>query len=471
MNRLTRPLYAYMLLVAILLTSLISACSQEYVGVNDIIQQSEEIIDSKSELNEADTQYESNDETTYIADDVNYENQKNEENYSAKDGYYNGVYVCSYVCDTLEYNTGVTFFHPSDIHAFDEGIQAEINLIASNHNAVGVQVAVISDGKVSYTHEFGYALRDIYPMTAEHKIRSASLTKPILAMLAIKLHESGEIDIDADISKYWDMNVRNPYHTDIPITIRQLISHTSSIVERPFPYATSESVHRAQFLDGSIFSPSRPGSIGSWLYSNFAYAVLGMTIEVAVGETVNDLANRLLFYPLDIDAAFGAGSITDTNMVAALYRQDGSSARTIETQIGLPGSTYPGETGVEFAGGLTISAVDFAKLLAALIGQGEYGGIRILSPESVSMLEASQGSIGGFNQCLSMRHRTNILGQEELFWHTGTAWGIAALASYNPITGNGIVVLTTGAKSSRDGNGMPSICSEISRLIYEYLDA
>ena len=83
------------------------------------------------------------------------------------------------------------------------------------------------------------------------------------------------------------------------------------------------------------------------------------------------------------------------------------------------------------------------------------------------MIESSQGSVGGFNQALSMRHRENILGQEELFWHTGTAWGIVALASYNPITGNGVVIITTDANNSRDGHGISQIGAEISRLIYD----
>ena len=472
-SKISKAQYIYTILIFAVVILLIASCEQGHL-VNDYTFKSEkELSVSMPELiiNDVDN------ETSPAEDDDNYIIQTNEDVLDSDNRDYDAPYDAYHANDTLDDMFDdtpddifcVVFSHPTSIQSFDEYMQAEINRIAARHSAIGVQIAVVREGEVAYTHEFGYAVMSGTLMTSDNKIRSASLTKPILAILAVKLHEIGEIDIDADISEYWGIHVRNPNHRETPITIRQIISHTSSIDERRFPYATSEAVHFAEFNAGSIFTSSRPGSIGSWFYSNFAYAVLGITLEVATGETVNDLANRLLFHPLDIDAAFGAGSVTNTDLVAALYRQGGRSARTIETQLGLPGSTYPGETGVEFAGGLTISAVDFAKLLAALIGQGEYGGVRILSPESVSMIESSQGTVGGFNQSLSMRHRENMLGQEELFWHTGTAWGVVALASYNPITGNGIVIITTGANNSRDGHGLSQIGAEISRVIYDYL--
>lgn len=358
---------------------------------------------------------------------------------------------------------------PLNVSALSEDLQTAIDSIAERHRAIGVQVAVIQDGAVYGVHSFGYATRGADPMTEEHKIRAASLTKPVLAMTIVALADKDMLDIDEDISEYWEMTIRNPNRRDYPITIRQMLTHTSSLNDFPLGFRSSESLLREQFRDGTIFRNATPGRIGSWLYSNFAYTALGVTVEVATGETVNNLASELLFEPLGIDAAFGSGSVERTDLLATLYNNGGSIGRSLSRQIETLGSTFPGETGVEFSGGLAISAIDLAQLLAVLINHGEYRGAYILSPEAVSLMEYSAGSAGGFEQLLSMRRVSGLFGEEVLIYHTGSNFGMFALMSYNPISGNGVVVLTTGARDERNALFMRLICAEISEYIYEYL--
>jgi len=358
---------------------------------------------------------------------------------------------------------------PLEAGYLSESLQAAIDDIATRHRAIGVQVAVIRNGTVYGAHSFGYASRDIQAMTDEHKIRVASLTKPILAMTIMALEDEGILSIDEDIGEYWGMTVRNPNRSDYPITLQQMLSHTSSINDFPLGFHSNDALLREQFRDGTIFRNTTPGRIGSWLYSNFAYTTLGVTVEVAVGETVNSLASEFLFQPLEIDAAFGSGSVERTDLLATLYTAGGGIGRSVSRQIDTPGSTFPGETGVEFSGGLTISATDLAQLLAVLINNGQYRGVNILSPESVARMESSMGSTGSFEQLLSMRKVSGLFGEEVLIYHTGSNFGMFALMSYNPITGNGVVVLTTGARDERNALGMRMVCADISEYIYEYL--
>jgi len=355
---------------------------------------------------------------------------------------------------------------PIEAVAPDEGTQAAINNIAKKHGAIGVQVAVIKGGEVVGAYDYGYATRSTSPMTADTKIRIASLSKVILSMLVMRLAELDQLDIDADIGEYWGADVRNPNHRDTPITMRHMLSHTSSIRVYDYGFAAGGELIRSRFLDGSCFARSAPGEIGSWNYNNYAFAALGVTVEVATGETVNSSASRYLFDPLGIDAAFGSGSIVNTDKLATLYTNGGGVGRSLDAQRRSPGSTYPGERGDEFPGGLTISAYDYAKLISVLANRGECEGVRILSPESVAVMESSQGRTGGFDQCLPMRRRSNLFGEDQIFFHTGSNFGVFSLASYNPINGNGVVVLTTGASGARDANGIYAVCSEISESIY-----
>jgi CubicO group peptidase (beta-lactamase class C family) len=329
-----------------------------------------------------------------------------------------------------------------------------------------VQVAVIKNGGIAGVYVYGDAVRGSRPMTADTKIRVASVSKVILTMAIMRLCELGQLDIDADIGVYWGAPVRNPNHADIPITMRQIMSHTSSIIVYDYGFAADGELVRRRFLDGSCFGRSTPGAIGSWNYNNYAFAALGLTVETALDETVNSIADRCLFAPLGIDAAFGGGSISDTGNIASLYTSGGGVGRSADAQRGTFGSTFPGERGEEFPGGLTISAYDLAKLIAALAGGGQYCGVRVLSPASVSLMETTQGRTGGFDQCLPLRRRANLYGRGELCYHTGSNYGVYNLISYDPISGDGVVVLTSGASGNTDSYGIYAVCGEITEYIY-----
>jgi len=355
---------------------------------------------------------------------------------------------------------------PPDIIAPDNDVQSAINSIAQKYGAVGVQVAVIKNGRITGTYEYGYATRGAAPMAANTKIRIASISKVILTMAIMRLVELGQLDLDKDIGEYWGFNVRNPNHKETPITIRQILTHTSSIRDYDYGFPAGGELVRSRLQDGSCFGSGAPGALSSFVYNNYAFATLGVTVETAAEETVNSIASRYFFKPLGIDAAFGSGSIKDTDNLATLYTSGGGVGRSVDAQKRALGNSYPGERGEEFPGGLTISAYDLAKLIAVLINDGEYEGVRVLSRESVAMMEASQGMVEGFEQCLTLRRRRNVFGQEELIYHTGSNYGVYTLFSYNPLSGNAVIVLTSGASDSRDANFMPVICAEISRYIY-----
>lgn len=348
--------------------------------------------------------------------------------------------------------------------------QAAIDKIAKKYHAVGVQVAVIENGTVTRTYEYGYAKKKSSPMTPDTKIRVASISKVILAMTIMRLSDQGLLDIDADTGDYWGGAVRNPNYKGIPITIRSMLSHTSSIRSLEYGYAVSGDIIRSRLLNGSCFTSRKPGLISSHYYNNYVFAVLGVLAEFATGETINDIAKRELFSPLGIDAAFGAGYITDKDLVATIYNSSGYVGQSADSLKKAKGSTFPGETGCQYPGGLIISASDLAKLIAALANDGVYNDVRILSAESVALMESSQGHTNGYDQCLPMRLRVNIYGQDELYYHTGSAYGELTTAAYNPVTKNGVVVLTTGAGGGRDSNYIPVVCAEIIKYVFGIID-
>lgn len=342
-------------------------------------------------------------------------------------------------------------------------VDGYLNEMAQIFGAVGIQVAVIENGSVADTYNFGYATKNTSPMTSDTKIRVASLSKIVVAMNAMRMQEQGIIDVGADIDTYWGAALPKT------VTLRSLLSHTSTLKE--LSYVSSKEGTLSQIAADSSYTSGAVGAASSWKYCNYAVGIAGTTLELAEGGLLNDYADEQFFSSLGIDASWNAGTVS-SGKLATLYYNDGSVARSEAAQAAIKPAAYGNNTS-SFAGGLTISAQDMAKLVAVLANDGTYNGKRYLTQESVAEMEkrlfTATESGGSFSQCMPLRYKANLYGESELYYHTGNAYGVLSMASYNPTTKCGVVVVTTGASANRDSQGVYGICSAISQFMYESL--
>ncbi len=348
-------------------------------------------------------------------------------------------------------------------------IQSVINSAAQRHGAVGVQVAVIENGVATDTFTYGFATKGTDPMTANHKIRTASITKVAVGTAAWLLYEDGKITLDTDISQYWNADIKNPAYPDDPITIRNLLTHTSSIYDAP--YGTSRKYEDLKVaLMNNGYAATRPGS--QWKYNNHAFTVLGVTLELAGKTTLNDLLRERIFTPLDMDAAFATGDIKNTNLLATLYRNTGAIGLDTATAKSMHCDKTAGADGSHFAGGLTMSAYDLAKFFTILANDGIYEGIRLLDPETIKLMETygERTVSNGFYQAMPLRYKQNLYGRNGLYFHTGSSYGVFNSASYDPASGDGVIVLTTGADGTKGTAGIYKVCEEINDYIYKVVN-
>lgn len=364
-----------------------------------------------------------------------------------------------------------------------EKIQAAIDAAAEHYHAVGVQVAVVENGTVSDKFAGGWAVRPGsasyaaareanqggVPMTADHKLRVASLSKVVVGMSAMALAEEGVVDLDQSIGAYWDASAQHPQYPDKPVTLRNLMTHTSSLAMLESTAAKGPKV-QARLRSGKGFSGAVPGDMTGWGYNNYGFGVLGLTLERASGKVMDQIAGEHFFAPLGMDATFESGRVRDTDHLAAIYSGN-EMTRSVEMQKGLTQLGAPGSSGMYFAGGLTTSSADLAKMVAVLANDGNFEGRQVLSPASVSAMETSAGTPPGesFGQCLVIREQEDLYGRKKLHYHTGSAYGVYNLLSYDPETGDGVVVLTTGASAQKDERGIYAICGAISQAVYAAL--
>lgn len=355
--------------------------------------------------------------------------------------------------------------------AAHEDIQAIVDAVSKKYGAAGVQVAVIEDGEVTDHYEFGYAdLSSKTPMTAQHKIRVASITKVAVAMNAMAAVEHGALDLDAPLGTYWGVDAVNPNHPDVPVTARTILSHTSSIAALGEGRGSKQV--KSRLANGKTYRIVRPGDIAGWAYNNYAFGILGMTVELAEGKTMDQLGRENFFQPLGIDAAFEPGEVEHTELLATLYNADHTVGRSVKalTATKVPGG--PGADGLHFSGGLTLSAVDLAKLVSVLVRDGEYGGEQLLSPQSVALMETPLGTAKGqlFEQCHPLRLIRNAYGRAAVYTHGGTNYGANTYMLYDSDGRDGVVVCTSGAyvtPDTKDAHGIYSICAEIAGPLFQ----
>ena len=359
-------------------------------------------------------------------------------------------------------------FFTSKSRDFHDAIQEAVDAAGQRYGATGVQVAVIERGRLADAYAYGWAVRNSERMTAAHKMRIASISKVLIGLAAARMRQDGLVNYNEPFGIYWDAEFKNPAHPDTPITLKTLLTHTSSLADG----SLTGSAVRSRLASGRGYTSATPGSLSDWEYSNYGFGVLGLTLERVENRTMDQLLNRYFFDIMGIDASFYAGDLKDSSKLVELY-SGGSVTRSLSSQRARHNPGVPGSDGRVFAGGLNISVRDLGKIAALLANNGVYEGLRLLDAESVEVMETYENQLtpDGFYQAMPIRYRTDAYGRSGIYYHTGSAYGVFNGFSYDPLTGDGVVVLTVGASGARDGNGNYAICGAIFDAVYHAIEA
>ena len=97
-----------------------------------------------------------------------------------------------------------------------------------------LSVVAVRDARIVYERAFGRRFIDgsggrDKPAETATLFRVASISKLATTIGVLKLVEQGRLSLDADIATYLGYGVRNPDFPDVPITLRMLLTHTSSL--------------------------------------------------------------------------------------------------------------------------------------------------------------------------------------------------------------------------------------------------
>src|SRR5690606_28943173 len=108
--------------------------------------------------------------------------------------------------------------------------EAAVNDIIAEHDVVGLSVAVVKDNKIIYSKAFGKKdVEKSRDLKSEDLFRIASISKSFCATSIMQLADAGKLSLDDDFSDLIGFKVRNPKFPETVITLRMVMSHTSSI--------------------------------------------------------------------------------------------------------------------------------------------------------------------------------------------------------------------------------------------------
>jgi len=183
---------------------------------------------------------------------------------------------------------------------------------------VGADLCAVKGRRIVWNAAFGYAdIESDLPRTTETIQNIASISKTITATAVMQLVEQKRVDLDEDIDRYLPFSIRNPRHPDAPITIRHLLTHTSSTRDGSAygnSYACGDpTIALRDWIESCLtptgvnydpsrnFIPRAPGS--THVYSNTGYGVLGVLVETVTGQTFAEYSRKHVLDPAGIQAA------------------------------------------------------------------------------------------------------------------------------------------------------------------------
>ncbi len=361
------------------------------------------------------------------------------------------------------------------------------------HKVVGLSAAVFKDNKLVWNGGYGWAdLETGRLVTPDTLFRVASLSKMVTATALMQLYEQGKFALDDDISKYLGYTVRNPQYPDIRITFRQLLNHTSSIVDSGAYNSIVEEnpellrdinirdmlVPDGRYYTSATFADYAPGS--HFNYSNFGTGIVGSLVEKISGMPFDKYCTKYIFKPLTMDASFEAADIKNWQSIATLYRPAGDLLYFRPTKDDYNG-TKPKPTpitsplgsalGRSPAGGLRSSSTDFSKFMQAHMNGGVYKRTRILKADTADLMHSIQwfgNSMNGFykQKGLNFHITDDLVPSKRLVGHSGEAYGLSSDAYYDPDSKFGVVFMVNGAHLT-DATPYYSIETTIAKTLFD----
>ncbi|AIM38410.1 beta-lactamase [Sphingobacterium sp. ML3W] len=352
----------------------------------------------------------------------------------------------------------------------------------------GFSVSIVNDKGLIYDKGFGFAdIEQNKTYTSNTTQNIASISKTLIGISLLKAQEFGKLNLNDPINKYLPFKIINPNHPEVPILIKHLAYHTSSITDLDEVYAKSyvlikdkhdenegvynyfnkpeTNIELREFIQNSLtedgkwyqkstFLNSRPGEKRE--YSNIAAALCALVIESAIGQDYHTFTQDYILKPLKMSNSGWTSIDIDPTKRSRLFAYKGKMIAEYSL------ITYAD-------GGFITSSNDLGLFLSELI-KGYEGKGKLLSKESYKKLFEKQqfvnnGKTENYGVFIEFRDAFFKI-ENEMIGHNGSDPGVFTAMYFNPTNKIGKIVLVNTDTDFTD-NVWPEI-EEIWKYLSDY---
>lgn len=354
-----------------------------------------------------------------------------------------------------------------------QAIDERLRALMVEHGTLGLAVVVVRDNAIVYRNSLGWKDADLrIPLAQDDLFRIASISKSFAATAILQLVERGRLSLDDDVGGLIGFPVRNPAFPEQAITLRILLSHTSSITDGQ-QYGNLDLINPhagANWRDR--YADRAPGE--RYEYSNLGYNMVGTIVERVSGERFDEYIRAHVLEPLGLQGGYAPEAL-DARRFAQIYRwregdsgaRDGGFVRSDQAYAPLGARLDDYTAGYSTpifspTGGLKISAPDLATYMLMHMNHGEWNGARILSADHARAMQSQSVAVdadAGYG--LAIRIDRALLPGVELVGHTGSAYGLYSSMFFAPGRGYGFVVITNGTRDME-------VRTRVNRALYQH---
>lgn len=290
--------------------------------------------------------------------------------------------------------------------------------LLQQHKIPSISIGYIENGTITQLKTIGIQ-KDTTPVSVQSIYNVASLTKPISALIALKLIDKGDLQLDEPLSSYFiDPDIKgHPYLNKL--TTRHILSQQSGFPN--WRYFTESNKLTFEFEPGTKFQ-----------YSGEGFEYLRKAIENKLKKPFEQIADEFLFTPLRMNNTFfNWASDIDESMYAVEHDEDGNPIK------------YKKYETVNAAANLLTTANDYSKFLIHIMN-----GAGLSEKLYSEFLTPQVNQKKGIDRNLGMQLLPDLPNDEFILMHTGGDYGIKAIAIALPNSKRGIVLF------SNSENGM-----------------
>lgn len=316
-----------------------------------------------------------------------------------------------------------------------EELQAMLDDAVTRLRIPGAVVSVTSADGAQWTGASG--VNDLFkqtPMQTTDLLRIGSLTKTFTGIITLQLVDEGRLSLDDRLSKWYPA-----FPAADSITVRMLLNHTSGIPN----YLKVDTFQQA--LIHSLSQPWAPEelvaistdttrtSIGTWVYSNTNYVLLGLIIQKVTGSAFQaQLQSRILNRLGMTSTSFDSDSAPPPGLVSG-YCDWGSISNYQVTGL---------NASIAWTAGAMVSNVHDVARFGKALGTGELISPAMYQQQITTLVPTYSFAPNAF-------YGLGIVSSEGWLGHKGDIFGFNAVMYSKPGAGT-IVVLTNRSPNSQE---------------------